>query len=391
VSDGRRVALVLGSGGARGYAHVGVIEVLEARGYEIVAVAGSSMGAMVGGVWAAGRLPEYREWVTGLGQFEILRLLDLALASAGAIRGDKVFGRVRELVGDLQIEDLPVPFTAVATDLMARREVWFQRGPLDLAMRASAAMPSLLPPVDWRGRVLVDGGVLNPLPLAPTASAHADLVVAVSLHGDVPRGLDPVPPETEEPAEALVERIRNRASRLVDREGRTSLWSRINRDVAVTESAVLPASPLLAQAVAVPDDDEAALDGTAAALVDAGIEPVSDDRKLAGWRRQGAKVPRPASRALSKFDVVNLSIDTMQAALTRHRLAGYPPDVLVSVSKQACRTLDFHRAEEMIALGRWLTERALDAYTEPPPSAATVAASASSAASAPGRPEATSA
>ena len=141
-----KVALALGSGGARGYAHIGAIEVLEERGIEVVGVAGSSMGALVGGLHAAGRLHDYAEWARSLSQFEVLRLLDVSLTAPGVIRAEKVFAKVQELVGKQLIEDLPIPYTAVATDLLARKEVWFQRGPLDVAIRASIAIPSIITP-----------------------------------------------------------------------------------------------------------------------------------------------------------------------------------------------------------------------------------------------------
>ncbi|HEY5014352.1 MAG TPA: patatin-like phospholipase family protein, partial [Acidimicrobiia bacterium] len=133
MNDPTRVALALGSGGARGYAHIGVIQVLEERGIEVVNVAGSSMGALIGGLFAAGKLEGYTEWVRGLSQLDVLRLLDVSLSAPGVIRAEKIFARVRELVGGALIEDLPVPFTAVATDLTARKAVWFQRGPLEVA------------------------------------------------------------------------------------------------------------------------------------------------------------------------------------------------------------------------------------------------------------------
>ena len=138
---GKTVALVLGSGGARGYAHIGVIEELERRGYRIACIAGSSMGAVVGGIYAAGKLAEYRHWVETLDYLDLLRLLDVSF-SMGAIRGERVFGRIRKFLGEVNIEDLPIPYTAVATDLTNQQEVWFQEGCLHLAMRASAAIPS---------------------------------------------------------------------------------------------------------------------------------------------------------------------------------------------------------------------------------------------------------
>ncbi|MEP3563096.1 MAG: patatin-like phospholipase family protein, partial [Marinobacter sp.] len=182
--NGKTVALTLGSGGARGYAHIGAIEVLHERGYKIIAVSGCSMGALVGGMYAAGKLQEYKDWVTGLGQFDVLKLLDVTFTSIGAIRGEKVFSVVREILGDTRIEDLPMSYTAVATDLLAHKEIWFQEGPLDQAIRASIAIPSVVTPLVLNGRVLVDGALLNPLPIIPTISAHADLVMAVNLSGE---------------------------------------------------------------------------------------------------------------------------------------------------------------------------------------------------------------
>jgi len=178
-----RVGLALGGGGARGYAHIGVIEVLTEQGFDVVAVAGSSMGALVGGLYAAGQLEPYAGWVRTIGQRDILRLLDPRLRGPGAIAAEKVMARVGELIGDARIEDLAVPFTAVATDLLARRAVWFQRGPLQQAIRASIALPPAITPVMVAGRLLSDGGLMDPVPIAPIASAAVDLIVAVSLNG----------------------------------------------------------------------------------------------------------------------------------------------------------------------------------------------------------------
>ncbi len=175
------VSLVLGSGGARGYAHIGVIEELEARGYRINCIAGSSMGALVGGLYAAGALDTYKEWVTGLTRLQILRLLDLTFGM-GTIRGDRLFQKIKEMTGDPDIESLPIPFTAVATDIVYQKEVWFQRGSLQAAIRASVAVPGVFTPVIDARRVLVDGGVLNPLPITPTVAAHSDLIIAVDLN-----------------------------------------------------------------------------------------------------------------------------------------------------------------------------------------------------------------
>ena len=177
------VALALGSGGARGYAHIGAIQELEARGFEIVSISGTSVGAMVGGLYSADKLPQFTEWVSNLKQTDVIRLLDPSFSAPGAIKAEKVMNKVRSMLGKARIEDLRIPYTAVATDVMQSKEVWFQKGPLDAAIRASIAIPSLISSVTIGGRLYVDGGVLNPLPLAPLASVKADLVVAISLSG----------------------------------------------------------------------------------------------------------------------------------------------------------------------------------------------------------------
>jgi NTE family protein len=174
----------LGGGGARGYAHIGVIEVLLEHGYEIAAVSGSSMGALVGGMHAAGTLPAFTEWALTLTRPQVMRLLRPSGASSGPFTADKVLNRMSEMVGSTQIENLAVPFTAVATDLHARKPVWFQQGSLEFAIRASIAIPGFFTPVLLDGRVLVDGGVIDPVPMTPLASARSDLTVAVTLGGD---------------------------------------------------------------------------------------------------------------------------------------------------------------------------------------------------------------
>ena len=178
----RSVALVLGSGGARGLAHVGVIETLIEYGYRIDYISGCSMGALVGGAFAAGRLDAYREWAVELERKDIVALLDFAFGWQGLFKGEKVIGVLRELIGAQNIEDLPIGYTAVATDLYDQREIWLNRGPLFDAIRASIAIPSLLTPWRHQGRVLVDGGLLNPIPIAPALNHATDMIVAVNLN-----------------------------------------------------------------------------------------------------------------------------------------------------------------------------------------------------------------
>jgi NTE family protein len=177
------VALALGAGGAKGLAHIGVIEELERQGFEIVAIAGSSMGALVGGIHAMGKLAVYRDWACALARLDVLRLADWTLSGGGLIKGERIINTLRRLTGDIRIEDLPLSFTAVATDLDRGREVWLTRGSLFNAIRASTALPTVFRPYLLDGRWLVDGALLNPVPVTPLIREHADHLVAVSLHG----------------------------------------------------------------------------------------------------------------------------------------------------------------------------------------------------------------
>jgi NTE family protein len=178
-----RVALALGAGAAKGLAHIGAIEVLEERGFEIVAIAGTSMGALIGGIYAMGKLDVYRDWVTTLARFDVLRLVDWSFSGGGFIKGDRIMAALRELIGEVDIEALPISYTAVATDIDREREVWLTRGPLFDAIRASIAIPTLFRPYMHDGRRLVDGALLNPLPVLPLMREDADYVVAVSVDG----------------------------------------------------------------------------------------------------------------------------------------------------------------------------------------------------------------
>jgi len=181
--SGKSVSLVLGSGGARGLAHIGAIRALEEAGVKIEAIAGSSMGALVGGIYAAGKLDAYEEWVCSLEQTDVLSLVDWTFAGGGLIKGKKIIGKLEDLVGDTNIEELPIDFTAVAVDIDHGREVWLDRGSLFDAVRASIAIPGVFTPHRYRNRTLVDGGLLNPIPVAPTLRCMTDLTVVVDVNG----------------------------------------------------------------------------------------------------------------------------------------------------------------------------------------------------------------
>jgi NTE family protein len=257
----KRVSLVLGSGGARGYAHIGVIEELEKSGYEIVSISGASMGALIGGLYACGKLQEYKEWVAGLNAINIATLLDISFSRGGIIEGEKVFQKLYTMIEDQKIEELPIKFTAVATDLVKKKEVWFQHGDLLKAIRASIAIPSIFTPVKMGGMILIDGGALNPLPIAPTNSDLTDTTIAVNLYGDISKPK----PETD-----------------------------------------IVSSP-----------------------------------------------------KFSMLEILDKTLDTMQNALTRYRISGYPPDIMINIPIDVCNTIDFHKAKEVIEVGRTIAKKIL--------------------------------
>ncbi|WP_122893346.1 patatin-like phospholipase family protein [Arcobacter peruensis] len=178
----KTVSLVLGSGGARGYAHIGVIKELIANDYEIKSISGSSIGALIGGLYAAGKLEEYEEWVLNFDVFDILKLVDFSFNRSGMINGEKVFNKIEEMIGDVNIEDLPISFTATATDITNRKQIWLQKGSLKDAIRASIAIPTVFTPKKLNDKELFDGGILNPLPIIPTISEFTDLLIAVDLN-----------------------------------------------------------------------------------------------------------------------------------------------------------------------------------------------------------------
>jgi NTE family protein len=187
-ADRKNISLVLGSGGARGLAHIGAIRALEESGFRIESIAGSSMGALVGGMYAAGKLDTYTDWVCTLEQSDVFRLVDWTLSGGGLIRGDRIINRLRQMVGEARIEDLDIDFTAVAVDIEQGREIWLNRGSLFDAIRGSIAIPGLFTPHRYLGRLLVDGGILNPIPVAPTLRCLSDLTIVVNVNGRQARG-----------------------------------------------------------------------------------------------------------------------------------------------------------------------------------------------------------
>ena len=280
-----RLGIALGGGAARGWAHIGVLSALAENGIEPEIVCGTSIGALVGGVYAAGKLPELESWVAALTRRDVIGLLDFTAAGGGAIGGRKLMQFFGAQVGELHIEELPLKFAAVATDLHTGTEVWLQVGPLLQAIRASLSLPGIFTPVFQDGRWLVDGGLVNPTPVSLCRALGAELVIAVDLHGA--GALRPgEAAELETPLSVVQVRTgRSRLSRIFSRR-RT------------------------------PPEEEAA----------AGEE-----------REPSPKPPVPPGVA----SVIATSLDIMQARLSRSRLAGDPPDLLLSPRVRQVPPLDF--------------------------------------------------
>ena len=303
------VALVLGAGGARGLAQIGVIEALQARGLKIVSVAGSSAGALVGGLFAAGQLEVYRDWLLGLNRTQMLRLLDPALGRPALFEGDRLIATLRELTGSPRIEELTIDYTAVAVDLVRQREVWLREGDLWDAVRASIAIPGVFTPHRLHGRDLVDGGLLAPLPITASRLSDAQRLIAVDMHSwpERPPGAPAQAPEEEDGV----------AEALADASGPPSAWRRrfdqwLHRDRAGDE------------------------DGQARMAME-------------GFARMGFG------------ELMARSLDTMQAQIARVQLALDPPELVIRIPRDACRFYEFWRAAELIELGRAEAGEALDA------------------------------
>lgn len=289
-------SLVLGAGGARGYAHIGVIEELQAQGFDIRSLSGSSMGALVGGIYAAGKLDTYRDWVRPLQRLDVMRLLDVSIGGGGMIKGDRIMAAMRDMVGDINIEDLPIPYTAVAVDLHAQREVWFSSGPLFDAIRASISIPTIFRPCHYKGRLLVDGSLLNPLPVSPTLRDLTDCTIAVDVNA---------------PAEPLA--ISGATEAAEESSEGWRAWLSTHLDSLLSRGA--------------------------------GVSPVEP----------------------GMVELFVRSLDTVQETITRLRLAAQPPDLLITVPRNACAFHEFHRADALIELGRIRTREALARWHRPKP------------------------
>lgn len=298
-----RIGLALGSGSARGWSHIGVIEALKDAGIEPDIVCGTSFGAIVGAAHVTQRLPALKDFAESLTWSGIVSLLDVSLIRGGLIDGKAIVKLLQKLGIDVPIESCAKPFAAIATDLETGREVWLREGPITDAVRASITLPGILSPVHHGGRWLVDGGLVNPVPVSTCRALGADTVIAVDLNGDImgrrfnaPAVQQPLAENAEMPPEFL-----------------RGLLANVPPSLREQASAIAP------------------------------------------------KLFRSAPARPAYFDVLANSINIMQHHITRSRLAGDPPDVILAPRLRHIGLMEFHRAPEAIAEGRACVDQAMPA------------------------------
>ena len=288
----KTVSLVLSSGGARGLAHLGVIEELQRRGYVLGEIAGCSAGALVGGMYAAGKLPEFKDWICNLDRVDVFSLMDFTFSSSGFIKGEKVYQALKKVIPDRNIEELNLPFSCNAVDMNSGKEHVFTRGSLYKAIRASGSIPSVFLPAKIDKQHFIDGGVLNPVPISLLSNPQDTLVVVVD-------------------ANALTDHY-------------------------------LPAQIKVAkkQALSLPSW-------------------VKDYRQKMGSYFPEEK-KKETQTTYSALELVTRSFDLLQDRYCQLLLENYPVDVEIKVARKQAGTLEFHRAAELIEIGRIKASQALD-------------------------------
>ncbi|MBK5106274.1 MAG: patatin-like phospholipase family protein [Burkholderiales bacterium] len=301
-----QIGLALGSGAARGWAHIGIIEALLDAGIEPKIVCGSSMGALVGAAYVAGRLTNLRDWAEAVSWREIIRLMDIRLSGGGVIDGKQIVEFLRNLDISAPIESYPKKFAALATDLVTGREIWLQSGPIDTAVRASISIPGIIRPAEHEGQWLLDGGLVNPVPVSTCRALGAEIIIAVNVNGELlARRFDKKPLKQFD-----------KTTKRIPNEFLTQLHSQM--PAAIRQQIDLLAPKLL----------------------------------------------QPEARTPGYFQVIATVINIMQDHITRTRLAGEPPHVLLVPRMGKIGLLDFNRAKEAIAEGRACVERALPLLQE---------------------------
>jgi len=293
----KTISLVLGSGGARGYAHIGVIHELEKQGYKIESIAGSSMGALIGGLYATGKLKEFEEWVLSLDYYELFKLISFSSSSGGIVDAQKVFDKLKVMMGDVQIEDLPIKYRAVATDLHSQKEVLFEKGSLIDAIRASVGIPTIFAPILKDEMILVDGGVLNPIPINAVSNDDTDLTIAVNLDANIENHYNIIVPDEQKSREAL-------------------LYDEFNNLIEKAQAMLPPA------------------------LLNIINEAIAKRSKKKVVNRQDV------------FFVLSKTLDTAQGVLADYSMQNHKVDRMINIPRESCEFYEFTKAYEMIEIGK---------------------------------------
>jgi len=301
-----KIGIALGSGAARGWSHVGVLQALVEEGIEPDIVSGSSMGALVGAAYVAGELETLEKWACSMDWRDIVGFLDIDLTSGGLIEGKRIMSFMQTLKEDTPIESFEKPFTAIATDLATGREIWLQQGSIVDAVRASIALPGIFSPVKLDGRWLLDGGLVNPVPVSACRAMGADFIIAVNLNGDLVGKHPRTPP----------------AKKVVDKP------SSYHLDIFDKLFKKLPSN------------------------IRDSLEKIAPDLLVSGNKTPGY------------FEVSAGAINIMQDQITRSRLAGEPPHIILAPQIQDLGILEFNRGEEAISEGRKSVKRALPLLQE---------------------------
>ena len=307
MNNRKTISLVLGSGGARGYAHIGVINELENQGYKIESIAGSSMGALIGGLYATDKLQEFEEWVLSLDYYEIFKLISFSSKSGGIVDAQKVFDKLKVLMGDIQIEDLPIKYRAVATDLNTQKEVLFEKGSLIDAIRASVGIPTIFAPILKDEMILIDGGVLNPLPINSVLDDDTDLTIAVNLDANIPNHYNIIIPDKQKSREEL---LYEKFGRLMDK----------------------------AQAMLPPD------------LLNIINETMA---------KRGKKSKENEFKRQDIFFILSKTLDTAQSVLSLYSMQKQKADIVIDIPRDSCEFYEFTKAYEMIEIGKMATKEKL--------------------------------
>ena len=199
----KNVSLVLSGGGARGIAHIGVIEELEKQGFNIKSISGTSMGSLIGAVYAVGKMQEYKKWIYTMDELEVFKLIDFTFSSQGLIKGDRVFNKMKKFIPDINIEELKIHYAATATDILNNKEVVFTKGSIYNAVRASVAIPTVFTPVKTENTILVDGGVMNNVPINHVKRTKNDVLIVVHVNADIPANKPPIPKKEKDKKQSL--------------------------------------------------------------------------------------------------------------------------------------------------------------------------------------------